>query len=182
MAQPDTRRTNTTQFDPSFEGLTDTQALFLRYFLDAENPDTFMRASPSARAAGVRPDSGHGMKVRLAPIITQFLEESGLGEDSLRQKLAQLLETHTDKVITMKGDVQEWELPGAARVLARSADADGNTRTVVAIRARAPELQLRALDMAMKHRGMYAPQQVAVTGLQDLVAAVAEKSGDLLSD
>lgn len=164
MAVVDATRVNTTQFDPSFQGLTDTQALFLRYFLDAENPDTFMRAAPSARAAGLHgPSAGHDMKKRLAPIINAFLEECGLGEDSLRMKLVQLLETNTTKIVTMKGHVEEWELPENTQVVAVSQDGE-NVNTIVAVRGRAPELQLRALDMALKCKGMYAAEKTEITG------------------
>ena len=79
--------------------LTGKQALFLRHLLDDSNPDTFMNATGSAKAAKYNCSTENSYSLigyenirKLKPYISQWLEEVGLSEERLKLKIVELLE------------------------------------------------------------------------------------------
>lgn len=179
--------------DGLFSGLTFEQIKFLSAYLDADNPRTFMRYGPSAQAAGRKSDWGARQKCALEPRIRAFLADAGLDETSLRSKLASLLHGRESKIQVVQGSVEPWAVHPNVTVIGEftrekavgkgeNAEVIQETVTVLAIDQEAPELQRKALDMALKLDGHYAPEKVEVPGLEKLLAAVAAKSKDLLSD
>ena len=79
--------------------LTGKQALFLRHLLDESNPDTFMNATGSAKAAKYNCSTENSYSLigyenirKLKPYISQWLDEVGLSEERLRLKIVELLE------------------------------------------------------------------------------------------
>ena len=79
--------------------LTGKQALFLRHLLDESNPDTFMNATGSAKAAKYNCSTENSYSLigyenirKLKPYISQWLDEVGLSEERLKLKIVELLE------------------------------------------------------------------------------------------
>lgn len=184
------RRKGNTNFDELFRGLTEKQTLFLRHFLDAGDLDTYMNASGSARAAGLSPGYGSVLKKLLSKPIKKFLAECGLDENSLKAKTVELLHARETKIMTVKGRLEEWELPPGARIMAVSSNYVPATRnsaertdyqTVLAIDVEAKSLQHRALETALRMQELLT-DNVKVSGLEGLVSAVATRSKDLLDD
>ena len=79
--------------------LTGKQALFLKHLLDESNPNTFMNATGSAKAAKYNCSTENSYSLigyenirKLKPYISQWLEEFGLSEERLKLKIVELLE------------------------------------------------------------------------------------------
>ena len=182
---------NRYQFGDDFcTGLQDHQAVWLRFFLDAEDTSTFMRAGPAAVRVGKRMEYGYIQKRLCAPRIKAFLAECGLDENSLKGKLVTLLNGRETKHMVVPGAVEEWELPRHTKIVGEFVREKimplghviRETVTLVSIDQEAPELQRKALDMALKVNGMYAPDKIEIPAFQQFLEAVAAKSKDLLGD
>jgi hypothetical protein len=181
--------------DPNdlFKGLRPEQDLWLRRFLDVTDKACFMRPEQTAKAIGKSANFGLFQKNILGPRIKSFLSTCGLDEQSLRCKLVELLHVRTTKTMVIPGQVEEWELPDAVRILGvfqrdkvvgvgEFMTTVREDVTLVCIDEEAPDLQRRALDMAFKINGTYAPEKHQHTGLEEFLAAIAGKSKDLLDD
>ena len=79
--------------------LTGKQALFLKYLLDESNPDTFMNATGSAKAAKYNCSTENSYSLigyenirKLKHYIANWLDEYGLSEERLKLKMLELLE------------------------------------------------------------------------------------------
>jgi hypothetical protein len=116
---------------------------------------------------------GHENWTKLQKEITDWLSEAGLSENALKIKLLNLLDAEETKIVKISGAVNPESLPDRCRVLCSTgsieSDKDsgehfGTGETVLAISIRANETQRRTLDMAMKAKGMYAPERHEVTG------------------
>jgi hypothetical protein len=123
------------------------RALWLRYYLDSSNPETFMNGTEAAIHAGYKCKnrtsySGIGTRLRkkLAPLIRDWLNENGLSEEALKGKLVELLNANTVKHFAHNGVVMD------ERTIA-----DNATRRA-------------ALQMALKMRGMDGADKVELTG------------------
>lgn len=172
-----------------FAGLNDSQALWLRYFLDAEDAATFMRPTAAAVKAGAKPGWGYVCKRALAERIRWFLNDLGLDQDSLKAKLVELLHSRETKFHIVPGKIDQALLPAGVKIMGEfvreKATKDGmilEDTTLVAIDVEAKELQRKALDMALKVQGLYAPEKVEVSGMEALLKAVADKSKNPLDD
>ena len=159
-------------YDTLFSGIPAEHALWLRHFLDAENPITFTKAQASAKAAGISPSLGYALRYRLSSRIQWFLNECGLDETSLRAKVFELMHADETKVITVSGVIEAWDLPPHAEIVGifkrDKPGPDGSLVvedvTVLSLRMADKELQRKALDMAIKVQGLYAPEKKEVTG------------------
>ena len=152
--------------DNSFGG--QKQDLWIRYYLDSDNALTFMDKVESVFAAGYdyeRDDAGIrrarivGCKLfkKFIPEIEKWLDEEGLSEARLKAKLSELLEARETKFFAHQGVVVD-------------------TRDVVD-----HGVQLKALDMAFKVKGSYAPQKVAVDGNLSVPSDIRGKLDEILA-
>lgn len=115
---------------------------WLALYLDDKNPRSFLNAAGAAREAGYQskdPDGfrkiGYRNKKHFEPQLVEWIEENGLSEFSLKLKLASLLDAKETKFFQKDGKVIE-------------------TKEVEAL-----GIQRQTLDMAMKMKGMYAPEE-----------------------
>ena len=114
------------------------RVLWLSYFLDKDNLETFFNATASARAAGIEAANPQSLwnqasqiKKSWEPEINQWLDEQGLSREHLKKKLIDLLDAKETKFFAHMGTVIDQ-------------------RTV-----RDTAAQLKALDMALKVKGEY---------------------------
>lgn len=147
-----------------FDDLTDLQRQFLHLFLDASNPKTFMKAEGCAQELGISSAYASTLKYVLRERISLFLAECGLDVVSLKAKLLELLHSRATRIYTVNGKFNKDDLPPHTEVLAEAKDKNGNTISILAVSTEVPELQRRALDMAIKMHGLYAPERVEHTG------------------
>lgn len=148
--------------------------LWLKHYLDAGNPRTFLNKTESAKAAGYRATSddsyraiGHQNFTKLHGQIKDWLEEAGLDENTLKIKLLSLFEGQETKVVSMKGVVDPASLPENVQIIAASESVkytkDGEsyceTETLIGVNVENKELQRKALDMGFKVKGSYAPEK-----------------------
>lgn len=116
--------------------------IWLSYFLDPTNKRTFLHQTESARAAGYNYTSENSLSgigsmsfKRCKAEIEEWLDEAGLSEAALKLKLLSLLDAKETKFFAHAGIVED-------------------SREVEAI-----ETQRKALDMAFRVKGSYAPEK-----------------------
>jgi hypothetical protein len=161
-------------------GLTGKQKPWLRAYLDESNPKTFLNKTAAARAAGYRCKNDNGFicigqqnYLKLQDHIEKWLDEEGLSENRLKMKLLSLVEAKQHYFQKIKGHVKPEDLPPGVVIMSVShkmswagkgedAEPFDDGDTVVAIPVEALETQRRTLEMAMKVKGMYAPEQIKV--------------------
>ena len=121
--------------------------LWLSHFLNSSNSTTFMNRTNSAIAAGYKTGKSNCVNVvgnqnfiKFTKEINKWLDEFGLSEAALKAKLLQLVEAKETKFFAHEGKITD------------QVDVD------------ALGIQRQALDMAIKVRGMYAPEKVDVQG------------------
>ncbi|OEU70164.1 MAG: hypothetical protein BA863_00960 [Desulfovibrio sp. S3730MH75] len=114
--------------------------IWLKLYLD-QGSDTFLNATEAARAAGYncKDDNfkrqGYLNKQRREAKILKWLDETGLSECRLKEKLAELLDAKEIKVFQYKGKVLE----------SKEFNSLGT--------------QVKVLDMALKMKGLYAAEK-----------------------
>lgn len=148
--------------------------VWLHHYLNSANSRTYLNKTESAKAAGYKASSDDGFAQigyqnfkKLQLKIEQWFDEYGLSENALKIKLVSLLDSEETKFMTLKGEVDEKDLPENAQIITSAKQvkysADGNRyterETVIGINVKAQELQRRTLDMAFKVRGSYAPEK-----------------------
>jgi hypothetical protein len=123
------------------------RAKWLTFYLDPENKATFFNGTESARQAGYQCESdssysaiGSMNKKYWTEQIEIWLTEEGLSRTKLKHKLLSLLDAKETKFFAHMGEVVEE----------KDVDALG--------------IQIRALDMALKVKGEYAPEKKEITG------------------
>ena len=122
---------------PKPRKLTNKMKLWQRNYLNAENPKTFLNATESARKAGynIAKDNyntvGWQNYTKLRPIIEKWLNDYGLDENSLKIKLKSLMEAKEVKYFAFEGKICDQ------------------------VEVDALEIQRKALEMAMKVKGMF---------------------------
>ena len=159
-------------YEDLFHGLKDDHATWLRTYLNADKPATFLRAGPSAVAIGKPSQFGYSLKQQLEPRISSFLADSGLHETSLRAKLCRLLEARETTYKTVPGVIDPWDAPEGVEILGTfiqerpglGGSVHQEQVTLLALHTEAQGLQLKALDLAMKHQGMIAPVKQELSG------------------
>jgi hypothetical protein len=128
--------------------------LWLSHFLDHSNKSTFLKKSGAAIAAGYSSPSSSGSAnyKYFKDKIAEWLDEVGLSETTLKIKLATLLDAKETKFFAHQGVVVDE----------REVEALG--------------LQLKALDMAFKVKGSYAPEKHEYSNM------ITEADGCIKSD
>lgn len=140
--------------------LTGKQRMWLKYYLDSSNKETFLNKKASARAAGYRckNDQDYGRigfenSKKLHFQITEWLESEGLGETSLKTLLVEGLTAEGTKIFSFNGQVTEK------------------------INVPAWETRRRYLEMAFKITGLLNSQHAETSGgpvYVDVVGSEAE--------
>ena len=153
--------------DAIYGGLKGKQYPWLQAYLNEANPATYMNQTGAARAAGYPEKScmaiGWQNYRKLQGRISKWLDEVGLSEDRLKKKLADLMDAKETKFFQHEGIVTQQ------------------------IDVEALGIQTKALDMALKVKGMYAPERVQVEdvtpvspedrkALKDMAKALARKA------
>ena len=156
----------------------DKRIVWLKYYLDKDNPATFLNNTESAAQAGYKNTSrqylseiGTRNASYYKPKIDQWLDDHGLSETALKELLVQGFKVKETKIINVKGEVKETGLPAGTRVLLTGeierTDKEGNTYTdytsVIAIDMDSIEVQRKFIDMGLKFKGLYAPERHIVT-------------------
>jgi hypothetical protein len=158
--------------------------MWLAAFLDESNPKTFLNKKESARAAGYVVARENTLAVqgwknfhRMGSEINKWLDEMGLSDVVLKAKLLQLLNARETKFVNITGTIKTETLDPSCRVVAeasqeklvgKDATPYDEESSVLAIDTEAQETQRRTLDMALKVKGMYAADEIKVTGLEGL--------------
>jgi hypothetical protein len=121
--------------------------LWLYHYLNQENPTTYLKAGPSARAAGYECSDdnsfypiGCANKRHYMKQIEEWLVQEGLSTNTLKLKLLELMGAKTTRYFTHMGVVTD-------------------SRDVKAL-----DIQARALNMALKVNGSYAPEKQEISG------------------
>lgn len=153
--------------------LSGPKRIWLAKFLDASNPKIFLNRTQAALAAGYTTraagQAGHRNYLELREYIEQWLSDNGLSDDALFSKLLSLLQAKESKIIAVKG--QPTTQVEGVEVMATTEEG-----AVLSVPANAPEVQRKALDMALKMRGKYAPQTIGLSGIDALYEAITTKS------
>jgi len=152
---------------------------WFRAYIDQANPQTFLNKTESARVAGYKSKSEEGLRhmgcqafTKLSVKIDKWLDESSLSEQALKVKMLSLMEGKQTIFQKVKGAVKQENLPPGWRIvttggtvkMGEDGDVFGDGDTLLACDVEFPELQRRTLDMAIKVRGMYAPEKREHTG------------------
>lgn len=148
--------------------------LWFKHFTNETCKTTFLNRKEAARAAGYKTKNEDSLRqigcqnfTKLTDKINIWLDESGLSERALKIKLLSLIEAKETKFMKIKGYISSESLPDGARAMGTSGvikqDKDGeffaDGDTLIAIDVDAVEIQRKTLDMALKVRGMYAPEK-----------------------
>ena len=151
---------------------------WFKHFTNQKNKKTFLNQSESARAAGYKPTEnnlncvGYKNYKKLHIKIEKWLDDIGLSDNSLKIKLMELLNCNETKFITIKGKVEEKDLPTNVKIITSSKlikefKTGGRYieyNTLLGINIDAKETQRRTLDMAIKVKAMYAPVKREISG------------------
>ncbi len=168
-----------------FTGLRGKLLLWLRAYLDDSNPHTFFRKTGAAREAGYSEKScgsiGWQNYKKLQSRISAWMDDEGLSEVQLKTKLVKLLNAKKIVFSKVKGKVDLDSLPIGAFVVTKSEKMKGAFRkdeddaevyddgdSIVAIPVEALETQRKALDMALKIMGLYAPEKHEVNVIENI--------------
>ena len=135
------------------------QLRWLAYFLDETNKRTFMNNTESAKAAGYKSENrptlwntGAKNNKKFRGYINNWLDEAGYSEECLKQKLIKLTKAKETKHFAHQGKVVD-------------------TKKVAA-----HNIRLQSIGLAMKAKGMFAPQEVRFKGKQELEYKINKES------
>jgi len=118
---------------------------------------------------------GYQNFIKLQPVIDKWLIEAGLSEVTLKKKLISLVSAKETRLIKIKGHTPEDDLGAGVRQLAvthkmewagKGEDAEpfDDGETLLAVDMESIETQRKTLDMALKVKGLYAPEKRQHTG------------------
>jgi hypothetical protein len=148
-------------------------AIWLSAYLDAGGT-TFLNATASARRAGYHAKDinsfkaiGHANKKKFAPKIGKWLDDHGYSETNLKIKVLQLMEAKETVFQKLKGAVLQTDLPEGHRAVATSGtviqtkdgQAYGDGDTLIEIDVANYCVQVKATEMALKVKGLFAPEK-----------------------
>lgn len=152
---------------------------WFKHYTNETCPSTFLNKYQSAVKAGYKGKDknsfrciGYQNAIKLHDKISAWLDEAGLSETALKLKVVSLLEVEETKIMAIKGTLKKEDLPDNCKLIASSeqeklnASGDKYTETnnLIGIDLKANEIQRRTLDMAIKIRGMNAPEKHEHTG------------------
>jgi hypothetical protein len=134
--------------------------VWLVAFLNEGSP-TFLNATASAKKAGYRArndhtfqEIGHKCRLRYGREIAKWLDDCGYSETELKIKLCRLLEAKETIFQRMKGKVDQAALPEGHRVAAITEE-----DTLLEIDVAALSVQIKALELALRVKGLFAPDR-----------------------
>jgi hypothetical protein len=177
------------------KGLKPVELWFLSIYLDRKGgaflePTKTVRLMFPDKPASYHGGAGPRFRSRLSEHINNWLEEDGLSEVRLKERLYKLLDVQSTKFQKIKGQIDKSQLPKGAVVVTtgyslktpEKRDGDGNiicpasydVENIVAITVDAPELQIKILEDLVKMKGMNAPERIEIGGLDDVVAKLTE--------
>lgn len=152
------------------------------YYTDETNPVTFGNALQSAKAVyDCKNDNSAGQigfrnLQRYRDKVNKWFDEEGLSDEKLKFKLLSLINADETKIIKIKGEVNPEDLPSNCVILGKSSvskttySKDGEEtvsdegETIIGINVQSLAIQQKALDMAFKAKGLYAPERFELTG------------------
>jgi hypothetical protein len=155
--------------------------VWLRFFL-SEGAPTFLNATASARRAGYRArnahvfeEIGHKCRVRYGREIAKWLDDHGYSENELKIKVLQLMEAKETVFQRMKGKVNPASLPEGHRVAASTGE-----DTLLEIDVAALGIQIKALELALRVKGLFAPDQYEHSGAASTPIQLTDQDRALL--
>ncbi len=126
-------------------------AFWLKHFTNESCSTTFLNKTESARCAGYKAKSEESLRqigcqnfTKLNDKIAKWLDEQGLSENALKTKLLALTEAKETKFFSTPVKDENGK---AVDILVKE------------IEVEALEIQRRTLDMALKVKGLYAPER-----------------------
>jgi hypothetical protein len=178
--------------------------IWLTHFLSEES-DSFLNATLSAKKSGYRARNAHSFqqigfknKQRYRVTIAEWLRENGYSETELKIRLLRLLEAKQTVHLKLRGAVLPGSLPEGCRIIATTGTVnvvkgDGENRraygdgdTILGIDVPALDVQIKALDLALRVKGLYSAERVehsgaivSVTGLSEEDRALMRKAVDV---
>jgi hypothetical protein len=157
--------------------------VWLKHFLNESNPVTFLNKTASAKASKYKGRTeasfgqiGYENYRKHEATILKWLEDNKFSLSALRQKHSELLECNKTMFHKVKGTVDPNDLDDGVRIVAQSskmavsgrgedAEVYDDGETLLAINVGDPEIQRKALDMAYKLKGEYAPEKREIGGI-----------------
>lgn len=139
--------------------------LWFKHFTNESCRDTFLNRKESARHAGYKTNNEDSLRqigcqnfTKLTDQIEKWLDEAGLSENALKIKLLSLMDAKETKFFQKDGEVTDQ-------------------REVEAL-----ETQRRALDMALKIKGAYAPEKHEHSGNVGLKIDIKQELADRIKN
>lgn len=121
--------------------------LWLRAYLNDDNPTTFLNKTASAIEAGYNATSQASFRVigcanfkRKEKEIERWMDDVGMSDNQLKAKLLSLMDARMTKFFQYQGEVMDEK------------------------EVEALDIQLKATDMAIKVKGLYAAEKRELTG------------------
>ena len=155
--------------------------VWLKAFLSEGSP-TFLNAAASARKAGYRARKahtfevlGHKNKAKYGPKIAEWLDDHGYSENELKIKVLQLMEAKETVFQRMKGKVNPASLPEGHRVAASTGEG-----TLLEIDVAALGIQIKALELALRVKGLFAPDRYEHSGAASTPIQLTDEDRALL--
>ena len=156
---------------------TSKRNIWLGHYLNQDNPNTFLNGVASVDAAGYKckPENRSSVAYQnytlLQSKIEKWLDEVGLSEGKLKGKLQSLVGAKKTVFQKIKGAVNPEDLPPGYRLITTTGVTIENDKgepifsdgdSLIEIEVESLGIQTKALDMALKVKGLYAPDVVKV--------------------
>jgi len=163
--------------------------IWLKHFLDESNPDTYLNATGSVRAMGLKLKNsntegtmGYMFRKAMRAKINKYLEKGPSSTLARRLKEIELLNAQETKIIMVEGTIDKSSLPRTGvKIIAESTESvpicgEGEKRpkikkrkktTILAIDTQNKEIQRKTLDMLLKRAGEYAPIGINIGKLDE---------------
>lgn len=151
---------------------------WLKAYLN-EGSHTFLNATASAEKVGYKAKTddsfrqiGYQNRLKYESKIAKWLDDHGFSEARLKTKVLELMEAKETVFQKVKGALMQSDLPPGHRVVATSGtvvttkegDLYGDGDTLIEIDVQALGVQVKATDMALKVKGIYAAEKVEHSG------------------
>ncbi len=161
-----------TKKKPKVEIKPNKLALWLLHYTNENCSTTLFNKTESARQAGYNAKETSLQSIgcqnyrKLKDKISEWLDEHGLSENALKERLVKGFDVSETKIINVKGEIKKEELPQGARLLfvgvLTKCDKQGNDydelTSVIALDMASIEVQRKFLDMGLKMKGLYAAE------------------------
>lgn len=149
------------------------RTVWLGHYLNQDNPVTFLNGVESVKLAAYKcqPENMASIASQnytlLQPDIETWLDENGLSEGKLKGKLLSLVGAKKTVFQKIKGAVRQEDLPPGYRLITTTGFASENNEgspifsdgdSLIEITVEALGIQTKGLDMALRVKGLYAPE------------------------